>query len=309
MPNLVYENFYLANEVEDQYNSHLDLVPFFEVKNELEGQAGMDYIVHRYSASDSVADVQQGAGNVSDSEATYVEKKYTIKTAQGRFKWYDEEEKKDPFAIAAGVGHLGVDMFNHEMGDFYTEMKKAEIVVPATYLDFDAFVDGLSMFNLETGDDVVINGFVAPSDAAEVRKKLKDTLQYVEAYARTGYIGTVSGVNLYVKKDMTETGVIYLAFRDAITLFNKTGVEYEPERDANTRMNRSYVRKYFVVALTNAAHLVKIAKGATATACPSTETTVDTSKTYYAKEGLGYIKVTPAATDNPYAKGWYTISF
>lgn len=307
MPNLVYENFYLANEVEDQYNSHLDLVPFFTVKNELEGQAGMDYIVHRYSASDSVADVAQGYGNSSDSAATYAEVKYTIKTAQGRFKWYDEEEKKDPFAIATGIRHLGVDMFNHEMGDFYTEMKKAEIVVPSTYLDFDAFVDGLSAFNLETGDTVAINAFISPDDATELRKKLKDTLQYVEAYARNGYIGTVSGVNVYVKKDMTETGVIYLATRDAITLFNKTGVEYEPERDPNTRMNRSYVRKYYVVALTNAAELVKIAKGATASL--SVDASVNPAKTYYAKDGLAYVAVTPATGDNPASKGWYEISF
>lgn len=307
MPNLVYENFYLANEVEDQYNSHLDLATFFTVKNELEGQPGMDYIVHKYSASDSVTDVQQGAGNNTDSEATFTEEKYTIKTAQGRFKWFDEEEKKDPIAITTGIAHLGVDMFNHEMADFYTEMKNAEIVVPSTHLDFDAFVDGVSAFNQETGDTLVINAFLSPDDAAELRKKLKDTLQYVEAYARNGYIGTVNGVNVYVKKDMTETGVIYLATKDAITLFNKTGVEYEPERDANTRMNRSYVRKYYVVALTNASKLVKIAKGATATA--SSDTTASASKTYYAKDGLAYIKVTPAAGDNPSTKGWYEISF
>ena len=33
MANQVYDNFYLSNEVEDQYNSHLDLQQFLHVKN------------------------------------------------------------------------------------------------------------------------------------------------------------------------------------------------------------------------------------------------------------------------------------
>lgn len=28
MPNVVYDNFYLSNEIEDQFNSHLDLQQF-----------------------------------------------------------------------------------------------------------------------------------------------------------------------------------------------------------------------------------------------------------------------------------------
>ena len=51
MANVVYENFYLSNEVEDQYNSHLDLVRFVTVDNSLVGTAGMKRIIHRYSAT------------------------------------------------------------------------------------------------------------------------------------------------------------------------------------------------------------------------------------------------------------------
>lgn len=35
MPNTVYENFYLTNEIEDQYNPHLDLQQFCTVDNTL----------------------------------------------------------------------------------------------------------------------------------------------------------------------------------------------------------------------------------------------------------------------------------
>lgn len=40
MPNKTYDNFFLANEIEDQYNSHLDLVQFCTVDNSLTGTAG-----------------------------------------------------------------------------------------------------------------------------------------------------------------------------------------------------------------------------------------------------------------------------
>lgn len=306
MGNLVYENFYLANEVMDQYNSHLALQQFATVKNELQGQPGMEYIVHKYKATDSVTKVAQGAGNTGDSEASFVEEKYTIQTAQGRFKWFDEEEKKDPIAITTGVAHLGVDLFNTVNADVYGELKKAVKVVPVAKFDFAGFADAMSMFGSEENDfaDMGIYGLVSPVDVAAIRKELKETLQYVEKFARTGYIGTVAGVNIFTKKDATP-GLITLATKEAVTIFNKTGVEYEPERDANTRMNRSYVRQHYVVALTNEEKAVKLVKGA---ATLSEDSSVDNDKTYYAADGLGYIAVTPAENDNPSAKGWFEIA-
>jgi len=306
MSQLVYENFFLANEVEDQYNSHLDLAQFVTVNNDLEGQPGRKFTVHKYSATDSVADVAQGAGNSSDSEASYTSVDYTIKTAQGRFMWYDEEEQKDPIAITTGIRHLGTDLYNHMNGDIYTEFKKAVKVVPTTYLDFAAFTNAESMFGSEDDDLANMNlfGFIHPADVAEVRQKLESMLQYVEAFARAGYIGTVAGMNLYTKKD-AKRGTIIIATKEAVTLFNKTGVEYEPERTANTRQNRSYVRKHYVAAMTNEDYAVQLVKGSAAL---STDTTVSSSKTYYKASGLGYVAVTPAAGDNPVTKGWYEIT-
>ena len=253
MANRPYDNFFLANEVEDQFNSHLDLMAFATVDNNLVGMPGMKYIVHTYSATDSVIDVAMGVGNTSDSEASFVDKEYEIKTAQGRFKWFDEEEMTDPIAIQTGVRHLGTDMFNKVNGEIYGELLKGTLVVPVTTFNFDAFVDAASMFNSEENDLAALGifGLICPSDVAEVRKQLKDSLQYVEANVRQGYIGTVAGMNIYTKKDATP-GTITLATKKAVTVFNKKGTEYEPERDANTRMNRNYVRKYYVPALTDA---------------------------------------------------------
>ena len=35
MANVIYDNFFLSNEVEDQYNSHLDLQQFCTIDNTL----------------------------------------------------------------------------------------------------------------------------------------------------------------------------------------------------------------------------------------------------------------------------------
>jgi hypothetical protein len=108
---------------------------------------------------------------------------------------------------------------------------------------------------------VSIFAFVCPKDKAKIRKALKDSLEYVESYARQGYIGTVAGISLYDKADATE-GEIIVATKEAVTIFNKKGVEVEiPPRsadEANVRKNTAFSRKYYVVALTDESKAVKI---------------------------------------------------
>lgn len=52
MAHKIYDNFYLSNEIEDQYNSHLDLQQFCTVDNSLVGQAGMIRKINVYKATD-----------------------------------------------------------------------------------------------------------------------------------------------------------------------------------------------------------------------------------------------------------------
>ena len=121
------------------------------------------------------------------------------------------------------------------------------------------FVDAQALLNLENLEGVSLFAFVCPADMAKIRKGLKDDLKYVEAYARSGYVGTVAGVNLYSKADATE-GEIYGGTREAVTLFNKRGVEVEQKREPNTRLNEIFSRKYYLAALTDATKCFKITK-------------------------------------------------
>ena len=257
MANVVYENFFLSNEVEDQYNSHLDLQQFCTIDNGLVGTAGMKRIIHTYRATDGTEKLTIGQGNSKSIEVSYTPVEYEIALAQNRFKYNDEHAMQDPMLVPVGMKHAGTDMYNTVQGDIYSEFAKTGITVPATAPSFDAFVDAVAALNIENDESVSIFAFVAPADKAKVRKALKDDLKYVEAFARTGYIGTVAGVNLYTKADAT-AGEIIVATKEAVTIFNKKGVETEQERDANIRENSIYTRKYYVVALTNEAKAVKI---------------------------------------------------
>lgn len=307
--NTYYPNFVLENEIEDQYNSLLDLQRFCTVDNTLEGTPGMIKKINVYSATNGTEDVAIGVGNTQTITVTYAQETYEIKTAQNRFAYLDEEIMADPMVLTTGLRHMAVDMFNHVNADVFNEFKKAAKVLPVSAINFDAFADAVAALNVENIEGLEVFAFVNPKNMAVVRKAMKDTLQYVEAFARQGYVGTVAGVNLYQKKD-ADSNAIIVATREAVTLFNKLGVQVEqPTRDAddaNIRKNTVFSRKYYLAALTNEKYAVKVAIGATATA--TTDTSVNASKTYYAAADVGYIRVTPAAGDNPQTKGWYEIA-
>ena len=257
MANQVYNNFFLSNTVEDQFNSHLDLQRFCVVDDTLTGTAGMKRVIHTYRATNGTEKLTVGQGNTKSIEVSYTPVEYVIALAQNNFKWFDEHAMTDPMLVPVGMKHIGTDMYNTVQGDIYGEFSKTGIEVPATAYDFNAFVDASAALNLENIEDVEIFAFVCPKDKAKVRKALKDELKYVEAYARNGYIGSVAGINLYDKADATE-GEIVVAVKGAVTIFNKKGVEIEQEREPNTRQNTAYSRKYYVVALTDESKAVKI---------------------------------------------------
>jgi len=258
---LIYDNFVLANEIEDQYNSKLDLVRFCTVDNSLVGVAGDTKKINVYRATNGTEKLAMGEGNIKNIEVEYTQEKYTIQLAQNRFPYYDEEVMVDPMVVPVGLRHMATDMFNTTQADIFAEFNKATLTVHTggtnKPITFDSFVDAVALLDLENIEDVEIFAFVNPTEMANLRKSLKDDLKYVEGFVRSGYVGTVAGVNIYTKRD-ADTGTIVLGTKEAVTLFNKKGVEVEQERDANFRLNEIYSRKYYLAALTDATKAVKI---------------------------------------------------
>ena len=84
MAHKIYDNFYLSNEVEDQYNSHLNLQQFCTVDNSLVGTAGMLRKINVYKATDGTEKLAMGVGNSKSIEVGYTEKEYRILLAQNK---------------------------------------------------------------------------------------------------------------------------------------------------------------------------------------------------------------------------------
>lgn len=269
MAHTIYDNFYLSNEVEDQFDSHLDMMRFCTVDKTLEGTAGMKRLINVYTATNGTEKLGIGEGNTKSIEVGHTQREYNIELAQNRFDWKDEEAMKDPMLVPTGMKHAGTDMFNTVNGDVFGEFEKAPLTVEAAAYDFDSFADAVALLDLpENKEDVEVFGWVSRKAKAEVRKNLKDQLKYVEAFARHGYIGTVCGVNLYDKKNAKDTEIC-IGTRAAVTAFTKKGTEVEvitkntrSAEDANVRKNTAFSRKYYVVALTNETQAAKIVKNA-----------------------------------------------
>lgn len=308
MAHKIYENFYLSNEVEDQYNSHLNLQQFCSVDDSLVGTAGMKRRINVYKATNGTEKLKMGEGNTKSIEVSYTPEEYEIQMAQNKFQYYDEQEMTDPMLVPVGTRHMGTDMFNTVNGDIYGEFKKAVLVVATDKFNFAAFADAVASLNIESTDNAPEQvapqtfAFINSSDMAELRKNLGEDLKYVESFARSGYIGTVAGVNVYTKKDALK-GTIVVATRQAVTIFNKKGVEIEQERDGDIRQNTIFSRKYYLAAMTDTTKAVKIVKG---TATVTSDTTVTADKVYYAKTDSGYIVGTPST--NPKTEGFYEIA-
>ena len=139
-------------------------------------------------------------------------------------------------------------------------INKASIEIPVSAFNFDAFVDGAAALAFE-GEDVPVFALVHKDDVKEIRKNLKDSLQYVEAFARTGYIGSVNSVSINISNEVTP-GTIILATKKAVTYFSKKGTEVAQDREENIRKNTVYSRKYGIFAFTDATQAVKLTKGA-----------------------------------------------
>lgn len=269
---------FVSHEIEDTYLSHLDLNGFCTIDNTLQGVAGDIRTIDTYGATGTAIDVAEGEGNTQSIATTLTPQRYQIKCAQDWFRYSDEALMRDPIAVQTGLNHMGIALFNKVNADIYTQMKSVTgeaHTLTVNNLDFAAFVDAVAKLAIKdaAGEDALdaqqrvlpqVFALLGKAEIAVARKALKDELKYVEAYARTGYVGTVAGVNLYYKQDAT-ANTIMVGTRKAVTVFNKTGVNVEyaarnggTTGTANIRMNDVYARKYYIVALTDADQMVKM---------------------------------------------------
>lgn len=258
MAHTIYENSVLANKIHDILATKVDINPYMTVDTSLSQTAGMKKVINVYTATGSVEELDMGEGNTGDIEVSFTPVEYEVKTYQGKFEYFDEQEMTDPMVVDAGLDGLSKTMINKFNELAIAEYGNATLKVAAEAWGFDAVVDALALFGEDEAEFILIN----PASKAAFRKALKDDLSYSEGFVRTGYIGSVCGVPVVVSNIVPE-GKAYVAKKEAVTLFIKKDTEVEQERDADLRKNSVFGRKVAVVALTDATKVVEITVGAT----------------------------------------------
>ena len=117
--------------------------------------------------------------------------------------------------------------------------------------------------------------FLASTDLIPtIRKALGEQLMYVEAYIRTGAVGSILGVPIYTSKAVP-SGMMFMATKDAVTAFIKKGTFVEQDRDIDKKENFIVASRYTVIALTDESKCVACGK-AQATAATVTTATKET---------------------------------
>lgn len=287
-----FTNEFIETEIADARDSALNTQIFCTVDTSLQGAPGDIVSIGRIKATGEAEDVAEGAGNTKSVSVGVDEVDYEVKTAQVHFQYTDERLRRTPNEVAAGIGHLGIALYNKFNNEFYAELAKSTnaLNVKAATLSFDDIVDAQAQISLDTyttkGQDEGAAGDVQSSVANQtniligkellksLRKSSKDELKYVESFVRQGYVGTIAGTNIYYSKVMDGTAYANKAFlftKSAVTDFIKSAVETEVSQkgsrssdDANKRMNNIYARQTYLVALTDSTKAVVITTGATA---------------------------------------------
>lgn len=255
MAHTLYENIVLSNKINDILTTQVNLNNYMTIDTSLAEGAGMKKVINTYTSTGSVEELAMGEGNSTEIEVSFSPVEYEVKTYQGKFAFYDEQEMQDAMVVDTGLQHSADAMVNEFTAKAVAEMEKATLEVTPGAWGFDAVVDAIAKLNLENEANLFL--LISPADLAAFRKALKDDLKYSEGYARTGYVGSVCGVPVTVSKAIP-AGKGYLATKEAVTCFIKKDTETEYKRDADKRHNAYWVRKFAIVALTDATKICKV---------------------------------------------------
>lgn len=266
-----YPNFVIENKIKSILSTKLDINRFMTADYSLEGTPGLTKKIHTYTGSGSAEVLARGEGNTGFIDADYVEQTYTAVRTQGQTRWYDDDAMSDPALIDTKLQTLSESMVNAWTAAAITEYSKSlrtlacDFSTTANNYLFNLFADALAMFPEEEDG---LFALIHPKNKAWVRKALVDDLKYVEAYVRTGYVGTVAGVPVYESKAVLEDS-IYIGKKEAVKAFIKTGVRVERDRNIDTKKNNVVADRYAIIALVDNSKLMMLAK-TQSTACAIT---------------------------------------
>lgn len=254
---ILYDNFVLENVIKSALDTKLDINRFMTADYSLAENPGMVKKVHKYSitADSDVDDLERGQTNSHLIEAEFAESEYRVARTQGQILYADDDALTDPTYIDAKVRYLSESMVNNWTKKAIAEFGKSENIYECTGYNLENFANALSKY---TGVYESTEGlfFLANQKLdATLRKMLGEYLIYTEDYIRTGAIGAVLGIPVYLSKAVPE-GIIYLATKQGVTAFIKRNVSIEQDRDIDAKINKVVASRYSVIALTDETRVI-----------------------------------------------------
>ena len=258
--NVLIDRKVVEDRIKDILETSLDTVQLMTIDNDLVQGAGMVKHINTYEYQGAVQAVAEGAGNTERGKVVVSEKEYRVQVKQQVFDYTDEQYMKDPKVVEVGAKGMSIEMKNDLNNDFFTEIAKTSTLHSAQAFSYDVVVDAIEKMNLE--DEAGLFLLIGPDLKAVIRKDEDFKASRMGEILYTGQIGTISGVPVIVSKKVPAK-TAYLATKEAVTLFNKKGVELEADRKKEERINTEITRKVCLVALTDSTKVVKITVGAT----------------------------------------------
>ena len=253
--NVILDRKVVEDRIKDILETSLDTVQLMTVDNDLVQGAGMVKHINTYTYEGAVEAVAEGQANTERGKVVVAEKEYRVQVKQQVFDYTDEQFMKDPKITEVGAKGMAIEMKNDLNNDFFTEIAKTTTLHSADKFSYDVVVDAIEKMNLE--DEAGLFLLIGNDLKADIRKDADFKASRMGEMLYTGQIGAIAGVPVIVSKKVP-VGVAYLATKEAVTLFNKKGVELEADRKKEERINTEITRKVCLVALTDATKAVKI---------------------------------------------------
>ena len=253
--NVLIDRKVIEDRIKDILETSLDTVQLMTIDNDLVQGAGMVKHINTYEYQGSVEAVAEGATNTERGKVVVSEKEHRVQVKQQVFDYTDEQYMKDPKVVEVGAKGMSIEMKNDLNNDFFVEIAKTTTLHSASKFSYDVVVDAIEKMNLEDEQGLFL--LIGTDLKASIRKDEDFKASKMGEILYTGQIGAIGGVPVIVSKKVPKnTG--YLATKEAVTLFNKKGVELEADRQKEKRINTEIARKVCLVALTDSTKAVKI---------------------------------------------------
>ena len=267
----------MAEMISAKVAKKIAVIPFAKVDTTLQGQAGNTITIPVFGYIGDAADVAEGT-SIGASALTTTHRQFTIKkvakgvdiTDEAILSGYGdpvgEANRQLIMAISQKIDQDAIDALDGA----------AKYMSSGNKISYAGIVDAIDLFEEEYNTEKVI--FVHPKQVSQLRKDADFTSadKYLNGnyVAVNGEVGKIANCRVVVSKRVKENSdhttyinpIVKLTYdaeteqeTPALTIFLKRNVMVETSRDIDKQINMIRASENYVVALTDASKVIKVA--------------------------------------------------